>query len=107
MCEDAPSDNQIFEESESHKNYEGREILNYFQNGPKKYDYNDYFSMDLAKFLEERDIPIFYVRGLLMIKDIKELKTKRRLKVERYLEKRKTKTWNKKICYDCRQRVAG
>ena len=30
----------------------------------------------------------------------------RRLKVERYLEKRRKKTWNRKICYNCRQKVA-
>lgn len=26
--------------------------------------------------------------------------------MERYLEKRRLKTWNKKICYNCRQKVA-
>lgn len=26
--------------------------------------------------------------------------------MERYLEKRRKKTWNKKICYNCRQKVA-
>lgn len=41
-----------------------------------------------------------------MVKDQKEIKSIRRLKVERYLEKRRNKTWNKKICYNCRQRVA-
>jgi len=30
----------------------------------------------------------------------------RRVKVERYLEKRKKRTWSKKINYDCRKRVA-
>ena len=26
--------------------------------------------------------------------------------MERYLQKRRNKTWNKKICYNCRQKVA-
>lgn len=30
----------------------------------------------------------------------------RRKKIERYLEKRRKRTWGKKICYDCRKRVA-
>ena len=40
------------------------------------------------------------------MKDNLEMKSVRRLKVERYLEKRRNKTWNRKICYNCRQKVA-
>lgn len=47
-----------------------------------------------------------YVRGLLLVREQKPFKTIRRLKVERYLEKRRKKTWDKKICYNCRQKVA-
>jgi hypothetical protein len=47
-----------------------------------------------------------YVKGLLLVKDNSEVKSVRRLKVERYLEKRRNKTWNRKICYNCRQKVA-
>lgn len=47
-----------------------------------------------------------YVRGLLLVRGQHEIKSVRRLKVERYLEKRRKKTWNKKICYNCRQKVA-
>lgn len=47
-----------------------------------------------------------YVKGLLMVKDNTDIKSVRRLKVERYLEKRRSKTWNRKICYNCRQKVA-
>jgi hypothetical protein len=46
------------------------------------------------------------VKGLLLVKDNLEMKSVRRLKVERYLEKRRKKTWNRKICYNCRQKVA-
>lgn len=70
------------------------------------YKLNEYLPLDLANLLIEREIPLSYVRGLLMVKDQKEIKSIRRLKVERYLEKRRNKTWNKKICYNCRQRVA-
>lgn len=35
-----------------------------------------------------------------------EIKSDRRRRVERYLEKRRLKTWDKKICYNCRQKVA-
>ena len=41
-----------------------------------------------------------------MARDLKEIKSTRRLKVERYLQKRRKKTWNRKICYNCRQKVA-
>ena len=46
-----------------------------------------------------------YVKGLLMVKDNTDIKSVRRLKVERYLEKRRSKTWNRKICYNCRKKV--
>ena len=46
------------------------------------------------------------MRGLLLVREQKEIKSIRRLKVERYLEKRRKKTWDKKICYNCRQKVA-
>ena len=42
----------------------------------------------------------------MLVRDNAELKSVRRLKVERYLEKRRNKTWNRKICYNCRQKVA-
>jgi hypothetical protein len=42
----------------------------------------------------------------MLVKDIADIKSSRRLKVERYLEKRRIKTWNRKICYNCRQKVA-
>ena len=60
---------------------------------------------DLDKFLKDKNIPKKYVRGLFG-DEMREVKTIRRLKVERYLEKRRMKTWNKKICYNCRQKVA-
>ena len=60
---------------------------------------------DLDKFLKDKNIPKTYVRGLFG-DEMREVKTIRRLKVERYLEKRRMKTWNKKICYNCRQKVA-
>ena len=41
-----------------------------------------------------------------MKEEAKELKSSRRLKVERYLQKRKKKTWSRKVCYECRQKVA-
>lgn len=41
-----------------------------------------------------------------MVKDNTDIKSVRRLKVERYLEKRRSKTLNRKICYNCRQKVA-
>ena len=47
-----------------------------------------------------------YVYSLKYLRNQKELKTARRLRVERYLEKRRMKTWNRKICYNCRQKVA-
>ena len=46
------------------------------------------------------------MRGLLLVREQKEIKSLRKLKVERYLQKRRNKTWNKKICYNCRQKVA-
>jgi hypothetical protein len=76
------------------------------QDDSEHYKLNEYLPLDLANLLIEREIPLSYVRGLLMVKDQKEIKSVRRLKVERYLEKRRNKTWNKKICYNCRQRVA-
>ena len=42
----------------------------------------------------------------MLVGEKKEIKSVRRLKVERYLEKRRKKTWDKKICYNCRQKVA-
>ena len=42
----------------------------------------------------------------MLVKDNADIKSSRRLKVERYLEKRRSKTWNRKICYNCRQKVA-
>ncbi len=42
----------------------------------------------------------------MLVRDNAELKSVRRLKVESYLEKRRNKTWNRKICYNCRQKVA-
>lgn len=71
-----------------------------------KFNYHSYFPQDLADVLKERQIPLEYVKGMLLVRDQKEIKTPRRLKVERYLEKRRKKTWNRKICYNCRQKVA-
>ena len=68
--------------------------------------YDSYFSEDFCKLLKDRQIPLKYVRSLLQIKNLKEAKSTRRLKVERYLEKRRKKTWDRKICYNCRQKVA-
>ena len=68
--------------------------------------YDSYFSEDFCKLLKDRKIPLKYVRSLLKIKNLKEVKSTRRLKVERYLEKRRKKTWDRKICYNCRQKVA-
>lgn len=69
---------------------------------------------ELKKLLppEMRDIvieyPNEYLKGLEMLQRQPEIhiKTDRRRRVERYLEKRRMKTWNKKICYNCRQKVA-
>ena len=52
------------------------------------------------------EIPTEYLRGLISIHNQPQVKSARRIKVERYLEKRRLKTWNKKICYNCRQKVA-
>ncbi len=45
--------------------------------------------------------------GSAQIKQIGTLTVEeRKAKIEKYLEKRKKRTWNKKISYDCRKRVA-
>jgi hypothetical protein len=72
----------------------------------ENYKLNELLPEDLAQLLMEKEIPLNYVRGLLLVRDQREIKSLRRLKVERYLEKRRKKTWNKKICYNCRQKVA-
>ena len=48
-------------------------------------DYYSYFPQDLADVLSERGIPFEYVKGLLMARNQHEIKSTRRLKVERYL----------------------
>lgn len=72
----------------------------------KEYKPTNYLPPDLEQILKEREIPLEYVKGLLLVKDNADVKSVRRLKVERYLEKRRSKTWNRKICYNCRQKVA-
>ena len=64
------------------------------------------FIEDLFTKIQEKNISLNYVRSLLLLRKQREIKSTRRLKVERYLEKRRNRTWNKKICYNCRQKVA-
>lgn len=78
----------------------------YYNDEADDYKPKNYFPEDLADFLKEKEIPLEYVYGLLFVRDKREIKSVRRLKVERYLEKRRKKTWNRKICYNCRQKVA-
>ena len=70
------------------------------------YKPKNYLPPELEQILRDREVPLEYVKGLLLVKDNSEMKSVRRLKVERYLEKRRNKTWNRKICYNCRQKVA-
>lgn len=73
---------------------------------PSPSTYFHYFEPELASVLSAQQIPLYYLRSMMQIKNQKEIKSTRRLKVERYLEKRRMKTWNRKICYNCRQKVA-
>lgn len=52
------------------------------------------------------ELPKEYLQALEDLQRQPEIKSDRRRRVERYLEKRRLKTWNKKICYNCRQKVA-
>jgi hypothetical protein len=72
----------------------------------QEYKPTNYLPPELEQILRDKEVPLEYVKGLLLVKDNADVKSVRRLKVERYLEKRRNKTWNRKICYNCRQKVA-
>ncbi|MBS1890178.1 MAG: CCT domain-containing protein [Actinobacteria bacterium] len=61
---------------------------------------------EFHNIISEMDIPAEYFTALGNITTQPEVKSDRRRRVERYLEKRRLKTWDKKICYNCRQKVA-
>lgn len=46
---------------------------------------NELLPEELAVLLMEKEIPLEYVRGLVLVREQRELKSVRRLKVERYL----------------------
>ena len=55
------------------------------QEEEEHYRLNEYLPADLANLLREKEIPLEYVRGLLLVREQHEIKSVRRLKVERYL----------------------
>jgi hypothetical protein len=83
-----PSDIGLIQ-SESEIDYEDEDDHLKLEQQPnissENYELNELLPMDLAELLLSKEIPLQYVRGLLLVRDQKEIKSVRRLKVERYL----------------------
>ena len=52
-----------------------------------------------SKIFNQIKAPVIRKIGTLTLEE-------RRIKIEKYLEKRKTRSWNKRVNYDCRKKVA-
>mmetsp|Transcript_22050 Transcript_22050/g.21747 ORF Transcript_22050/g.21747 Transcript_22050/m.21747 type:complete len:189 (+) Transcript_22050:16-582(+) len=65
------------------------------------YDKQPSKSLSQENLYQDKEIPDFTIKriGSLTLEE-------RHLKVQRYLDKRQRRTWNKRINYDCRKRVA-